>query len=845
MRKIKDLSEGTFRFVFIAIALYCLTLSLISFVNVMVLQRQTVDGCLWIDERDGVKPDSGTFIVEITPGGVADEAGLKDGDLLIAINNKGFIQSYGAQDILNTYSNELVEYTVIRNGEIIKTNIWVYKFFNVLYLIFWALGFGFLLVAVLVGYSKPKEFTSQLFFFLGCSASVGLITLSGSYISINYFFLVNYIFFSLLFHPLFVHFFLTYPVKYEFRYRKQIILFSYLILFAIPIAQIVLNFVTKVEYPILPDYYGLIILSIYIICGFLAFTISYRRIKEKALKKSLGIIMMGFLIGFSGFLYYFTFQIVTQKPLFLINPLFIIPTILVLAIPISFGISIFKYRILDTEFIIKRGLVFGIVTALIVGFYLLIVFLINSFLSGYFQENRQVVTIAFIVLVTFTFDFVNKKAKEFVDKHFYRERYNYRKSLLQFSEELSYISNINEILEKIGSSIKDTMGMKKVNIWIKNDEYYNLLKKESFVEIHKANPKYHEYKKEKFDSLFDKAMLKIFEHRKAPIQLSELNLSEMNLSTYEKSIIKESEVTLAIPIYLKAKLIGALVFGQKPSGKAYSEEDIDLLKTLASQSAIAFENSRLQKEEIDKQKIEEELNIAKKIQDDLLPKEDFKIEGLEISGLSIPAKSIGGDFYDLIKISDDKILVVVADVSGKGIPAALYMSKVQAVIQFASTIFRSPRDILIEVNKEIHEQLDKNSFITMVIALFDLSKMKVTISRAGHNPVIYSQNGQLKTLQSKGMGLGLEDENIFDENLEETELNINSDNIFLLYSDGLTEAMNHVKEEFGTERVLSILKDNKDQSVRAVQEKIINSVNNFRQNSEQNDDITFVVVKVK
>ena len=100
---------------------------------------------------------------------------------------------------------------------------------------------------------------------------------------------------------------------------------------------------------------------------------------------------------------------------------------------------------------------------------------------------------------------------------------------------------------------------------------------------------------------------------------------------------------------------------------------------------------------------------------DIVGFEDFRIDGLEISGLSIPAKSIGGDFYDLIKISNDKILVVVADVSGKGIPAALYMSKVQAVIQFASTIFSSPREILIEVNKEIHEQLDKNSFITMVI----------------------------------------------------------------------------------------------------------------------------------
>ena len=811
----------------------------------MVLQRQTVDGCLWVDKLDSIKPDNGTFIIQITQGGVADEAGLQNGDLLIAINGKSFSMSTDAQQILNNYSSEFVEYTVIRNGEIFKTNIWVYKFVNVLYLIFWTLGFGFLIVAALVGYSKPKELTSQLFFLLGCSASVGLITYSGINAFINYYFYFNFLFFILLFHPLFVHFFLTYPIKYNFKHRKTVVITSYLVIFIIPIIQITLNLIFYKAFIIQNKYFGIITGIVYIGSGFTAFTISYKRLKESSLKKSLSIIMTGFLIGVVGFLYYAAFSLFIDKPLFLINHWLMVPTILVLAIPFSFGYSIFKYRILDTEFIIKRGLIFGIVTAFIVGVYLLMIFLIESILSDYFIGNRQIVTIAFIILVTFTFDFVNKKAKEFVDKQFYKERYNYRKSLLLFSEELSYLSNINDILEKIGSSVKDTMGIQKVNIWIKDDEYYALLNKKSFKDVQINVSDLPEISEENNDDIFDKAMFKVCELKREPVQVNEINLSELELTEEEKNVIKKEDAGLIIPIYLKSKLIGALIFGKKPSGKAYSDEDMDLLKTLASQSAIAFENSRLQHEELSKQKIEEELHIAKKIQDDLLPKMDFKIDGLDISGLSIPAKSIGGDFYDLIKITEDKILVTVADVSGKGIPAALYMSKVQAMIQFASTIIQSPRDILIEINKQVHEQLDRSSFVTMVIALFDLKNKKVVISRAGHNPVIYSRNGHLETLNIHGMGLGLEDERIFDINLEETEMDINSNNIFLLYSDGLTEAMNRSKEEYGAERVLNIIKENRDQPSEFIQSKLINSVEVFRENTEQNDDITFVVVKVK
>ncbi|MEZ4823944.1 MAG: PP2C family protein-serine/threonine phosphatase [Ignavibacteria bacterium] len=135
--------------------------------------------------------------------------------------------------------------------------------------------------------------------------------------------------------------------------------------------------------------------------------------------------------------------------------------------------------------------------------------------------------------------------------------------------------------------------------------------------------------------------------------------------------------------------------------------------------------------------------------------------------------------------------------------------------------------------------------MTTVVALFDLEKMKVKICRAGHNPVIYSVNGKFDLLKNKGMGLGLESEVFFNQNLEETELDISDDNVFVFYSDGLTEAMNRNREEFGTDKVMDIISLNRQNSCSLIQKEIINSVDHFRGSAEQNDDITLVVTKIK
>jgi sigma-B regulation protein RsbU (phosphoserine phosphatase) len=317
----------------------------------------------------------------------------------------------------------------------------------------------------------------------------------------------------------------------------------------------------------------------------------------------------------------------------------------------------------------------------------------------------------------------------------------------------------------------------------------------------------------------------------------------LELNDDDKKLIVSSGIVLSVPMLSENRLIGAINVGPKMSGKVYSQEDIDLLSTVAGQAAIAIENSRLHLSEIEKRRMEEEMSMARRIQQGLLPKSNPVIEGLDIAGISIPALSVGGDYYDFIKLGEKKILVVVADVSGKGMSAALYMSKIQGMIQLAAHMYASPKEMLIEVNRRIYDGIERKSFITMILALFDLEKREVSICRAGHNKALISWGGELQFEEGAGIGVGLEPGKIFEAHLHENRRTLEQGQLFLLYSDGLTEAMNEHDEEFGEDRVLTLVQAQRHASALKLQQAIVAKADEFRGTAEVHDDITVVVIK--
>jgi len=838
MKFLNKLSEQTLRYFIIIIGLLTFFVTTYSFLDNSVFNRMTNDDCLWVAEYKGEKAVESLFIIQIVPGGVTDKAGVKDGDKLVEINGKKFKTINEAQRFINeAEAGDVLTYTIVRgNNEVLKLSFQAYKFFNLVLIVSFLLSLGFLIIGFVVGYSKPKAITSQIFFFLSIAFAIayspGFDYFSVYPWGVVFGYLVLKGFAGAFVNPLFIHFFLIYPIRYEFKHRNLFLWIIYLLSIFLTIPA----YFVAVNVPAFPILSGL-----YMMVGFHYLIKSYKKTDDEIIKKSFRIIIGGFILGFMGLTYLTIYSFFAKKATFLVSPLWFAPFLLVLAIPISFGYSIFKYKILDTESIIKKGLVFGILTGIIVVFYLSVVYLADSVLSGYIGNNKKIITFTAIIVITFTFDFFNKRAKDFVDKQFYKDRYNYRKALLEFSQELPKMKSIKQVIDRLGFSISDTMGVENINIWLNDERYLKILEKELGKDLNAKHERISTVDDHKQDNL----MMKIFKDNTEPVLLSAIEMGEMNLTEDDIEAIRRENIYLVVPIFLKDKLVGAINFSKKPSGKEYSEEDIYLLKTVASQTAISFESSRLQVEEINKQKIDEELGVARKIQESLLPDTHIQIEGLDIEGSSTPAKTIGGDFYDFVKISDTKLLVIVADVSGKGIPAALNLSKVQAMIQFSAKVFNSPKDILKSVNKQIYNKIDRKSFVTIAAGLFDMEAMTVKLCRAGHNPILFANHENVKELNTKGMGLGLDNATLFDKNLEETELKLNKGDTFVFYSDGLTEAMNNSKDEFGIDNVKRIITENIDKTSFMIQRNMIDEVKSFKGNAEQNDDITMVTIKVK
>jgi serine phosphatase RsbU (regulator of sigma subunit) len=250
----------------------------------------------------------------------------------------------------------------------------------------------------------------------------------------------------------------------------------------------------------------------------------------------------------------------------------------------------------------------------------------------------------------------------------------------------------------------------------------------------------------------------------------------------------------------------------------------------------------------EKERLEEELRIARTIQMSLLPKDRVSVPGLSIAALCLPANEVGGDYYDFIPLSDGRLAILIADVSGKGTSAALYMAELKGLSLSLSRMYDSPRMLLIEANKILAENLDSRSFITMVYAVIDVKQKKMTYARAGHNPILQlSANGgqpQARVLAPEGMGLALDRGSQFEKILEEESIPLVPGDLFLFFTDGVTEAMNDRSELFGDDRLRGIMEENVDLSMEELREKMVDEVFNFAGGAVQHDDMTMVLVKV-
>ncbi|MCY7363587.1 MAG: PP2C family protein-serine/threonine phosphatase, partial [Ignavibacteria bacterium] len=275
-----------------------------------------------------------------------------------------------------------------------------------------------------------------------------------------------------------------------------------------------------------------------------------------------------------------------------------------------------------------------------------------------------------------------------------------------------------------------------------------------------------------------------------------------------------------------------------------SETDIEFLESIVNLSLISIQNSNLFQEYLDKQKIENELKIAREIQLALLPTNIPEIKGYEISGMNLPAMQVGGDYYDIIKLTETKFAIVIADVSGKGTPASLLMANIQSAVHSYLKLYEEGSFELSKVTEKINELIYENTasdkFITFFWGILDSEKNTFEYINAGHNPPIFLQNNKLVQLTDGGFMIGIMDTGVV---YEVGNIEIGNNDSIVFYTDGVTEANSKDGEEFGEEKLSDILTENKNLNAEEILGKIKESIVDFTKDTPQYDDITMIVLK--
>jgi sigma-B regulation protein RsbU (phosphoserine phosphatase) len=297
---------------------------------------------------------------------------------------------------------------------------------------------------------------------------------------------------------------------------------------------------------------------------------------------------------------------------------------------------------------------------------------------------------------------------------------------------------------------------------------------------------------------------------------------------------------LSVPLLAKNRMIGLIIVFNKKTGPGFSKEDQRLLSIIASQSAQVIENARLLKEEQELLKVQQELRLAYDIQANLLPKEPPEIKGYEIFGKSIPAKVVGGDYFDFIPIDDFRTAFCLGDISGKGMPAALLMSNLQASVRGQSILNATAAQCVASCNTMLFHNTPPEKFSTFFFGILDTKTQQMTYVNAGHNfPFLFSAGQEPRQMEEGDIVLGIMETFPF----KEQQISFKPGDIFVLYSDGITEAICKDGTEFGEPRLASVIAGNMNASAEELTDKIIEAVNQHTSDCIQYDDMTLVIIK--
>ena len=330
---------------------------------------------------------------------------------------------------------------------------------------------------------------------------------------------------------------------------------------------------------------------------------------------------------------------------------------------------------------------------------------------------------------------------------------------------------------------------------------------------------------------------------KAPIFLP-AGEDDPRLTTLRDTALR-TESALAAPLLYAGENLGVLALANGPMSASFTESDFEVFKAIAEQSAFALYNAIVYSEVNEKKRLDRDLEIARDIQRILLPSTSPEVPGFEISGINIPARQVSGDYFDYLKVDEGHFGIVIADVSGKGVPASLIMAMCRSVLRSQAPTNASPADVLRKVNRQLFPDMKEDMFISMAYLILENQSGQLSIARAGHDaPLLYTaRDHKVIKVNPPGMALGVDSGSVFDRLTRNFTVNLAKDDCLILYTDGVTEALDNNSMEFGMDRVIQAVQTSAPDGAPAIVKRLTDDLRSFAGMQPQNDDITLIVIR--
>ncbi len=570
--------------------------------------------------------------------------------------------------------------------------------------------------------------------------------------------------------------------------------------------------------------------TLYLTIGFILLIRNYRRSESFIEKRQTRLVLLGSVAGITVFILFNWFTYIFDGPNLLLPVQTLMLTyniifLFLLPIPVSFIYAFRKYKLLAVEGRIKRGTRF-----IVVNFVLLIVFFGLLFLFGEFVLEAvgirsQTPTLVLGLGLALVFMPTQRRLRAKVEQYFYPERGRLRHLLKDFlassmvrTDESSFWKNLQDKLAA-GLSAEKIYPVLRIN---EGGEF--------IAENNEPTP----------FSLSDKLIESLLNRENSILLDEAVESGKISLTEEQREWFLKRKCAVILPLTVKSGLVGFLVISCKTNGEDFTAEELELLGHFSAQIALVAENIQLLRERIEKQKLDEQMRVARDIQKGLLPENIPYVKGLEIDALIRFCLDVAGDYYDIMTLSDGRVILAVGDVAGKGVGAALLMANLQASLRTTREMEVPLAESAEKINTLIYDNTPPELFITFFMASIDPASGSISYINAGHNPPLLRKgDGSIERLSEGGLLFGVVRNAEYTEGITDFKIG----DTLLMYTDGVSEAMNAADEEFGEERLISILSENTELNPEELLRKIEREVEEYQGSPGFSDDFTLLAAK--